>query len=51
MQKVLHKVNNCQTQLKSWNKFVFGNIRLALVRKRKLLAKAEAKAIAQQGSS
>lgn len=43
------KVNNCQTQLKSWNKNVFGNIRLALARKRKLLAKAETKAVSGQG--
>ena len=41
MLKVLHKVNNCQSHLKSWNKNVFGNIKGTLVQKRKLLAKAE----------
>lgn len=46
MRKVLQKVSNCQTQLKSWNKNVFGNTRLSLARKRKLLAKAESEAIA-----
>lgn len=49
MMTVLQKVNNCQTQLKSWNKSVFGNIRLALARNRKLLAKAETKAISGWG--
>ena len=48
MLKVLHKVNNCQSQLKSWNKNVFGNIRGTLVQKRKLLAKAEIGAVAGQ---
>lgn len=51
MRKVLQKVSNCQTQLKSWNKNVFGNIRLSLARKRKLLAKAESDAITRQGTS
>lgn len=45
MLKVMHKVNNCQSHLKSWNKNVFNSIRDTLVRKRKLLAKAELVAI------
>ena len=49
MMNVMHKVNNCQSYLKSWNKNVFGNIRGALVRKKKLLAKAENMAISGQG--
>lgn len=49
MMNVLQKVNNCQSHLKSWNKNVFGNIRLALVCKRKLLAKAEIVAVLGQG--
>ena len=49
MGKVLDKVSNCQTQLVSWNKHVFGNVRLALTRNRKLLAKAEAKALSGCG--
>ena len=47
----MQKVSNCQTQLKSWNKNVFGNIRLSIARKRKLLAKAESEAITGQGIS
>jgi len=47
----LQKVSNCQTQLKSWNKNVFGNIRLSIARKRKLLAKVESEAIIGQGIS
>ena len=45
MLKVLCKVNNCQAQLKSWNKYVFGNVRGSLIQKRKLLAKAELVAV------
>ena len=50
MGKVLEKVSNCQTQLVSWNKHVFGNVRLALTRNRKLLAKAEAEALSGCGN-
>nr|POE85802.1 hypothetical protein CFP56_07141 [Quercus suber] len=49
MLNVMHKVNNCQSYLKSWNKNVFGNIRDTLARKRKLLAKAEIVAVSGQG--
>ena len=51
MSQVLQKVSNCQTQLLSWNKNVFGNIKGTLIRKRKMLAKAELKAISGQGIS
>lgn len=50
MGMVLENVSNCQTQLVSWNKHVFGNIRLALTRNRKVLAKAEVEAIARRGN-
>ena len=49
IRQVLQKVSNCQTHLKSWNKNVFGNIKVSLTRKRKLLAKVESKAILGQG--
>ena len=49
MLKVLCKVNNCQAQLKSWNKYVFDNVRGSLIQKRKLLAKAELVAVSGQG--
>ena len=49
MMNMLQKVNNFQIHLKSWNKNVFGNIRIALARKRKLLAKAKTEAISGQG--
>ena len=49
MMNMLQKVNNFQTHLKSWNKNVSGNIRIALARKRKLLAKAKTEAISGQG--
>nr|POF21903.1 putative ribonuclease h protein [Quercus suber] len=48
---VLQKVSNCQSQLKLWNKNEFGNVKGALARKRKLLAKAESNAISGQGIS
>ena len=49
IRQVLQKVSNCQTHLKLWNKNVFGNIKVSLTRKRKLLAKVESKAISGQG--
>ena len=51
MRQVLQNISNFQTQLKSWNKNVFGHIKGSLTRKRKLLAKAESKAISGQGIS
>lgn len=41
MGNVLFKVSNYQTQLSSWNKKVFGNVRMLLTKKRKELEKAE----------
>ena len=49
MGNVLLKVSNCQTQLISWNRKVFGNIRRKLDQKRKLLEKAEARSMAGGG--
>lgn len=41
MGTVLLKVSDCQTQLTSWNKKVFGNGPMLLTKKRKELEKAE----------
>ena len=42
MENVLLKVSNCQSFLCTWNKKVFGNVRILLAQKRKQLVKAEA---------
>lgn len=39
--KVIRKVIDCQTQLKLWDKKKFGNVRMALARKKKQLVQAE----------
>ncbi|KAK7837690.1 hypothetical protein CFP56_020890 [Quercus suber] len=44
--KVLRKVEECQTQLKLWDKNVFGNVRRELARNRKLLITAEGDSMA-----
>ena len=41
MGKVLGKVADCQVQFKMWNKYTFGNIRVELAKKKKLLLKVE----------
>ena len=37
MLKVMHKVNNCQSHLKSWNKNVFRSIKGSLVQKKEII--------------
>ena len=49
MGKVLAKVADCQTQLKLWNKYTFGNIRIELARKRKQLLKVEGESMGGRG--
>ena len=44
--KIMSKVEECQTQLKLWDKNVFGNVRKALARNRKLLVIAEGDSMA-----
>ena len=51
MGKVLAKVADCQTQLKLWDKYTFGNIRFELAKKRKQLLKAEGVSMGGRGHS
>ena len=46
MEVVVNKIVNCSTQLKTWSRLSFGNIRRLLQQKKKLLAQAEALSMA-----
>ena len=46
MEVVVNKIENCSTQLKTWSRLSFGNIRRLLQQKKKLLAQAEALSMA-----
>ena len=47
MEVVVNKIENCSTQLKTWCRLSFGNIRHLLQQKKKLLAQAEALSMAR----
>ena len=49
MGKVLAKVDDCQIQLKLWDKSTFGNICIELAQKRKQLLKAEGESMGGRG--
>ena len=49
MGKVLANVADCQTQLKLWDKYTFGNIHIELAHKRKQLLKAEGELMGGRG--
>ena len=48
MTTLVHKINNCQTKLKTWSRLSFGHIRRLLSQKRKLLIQAKALSMAGQ---
>lgn len=47
MEVVANKIENCSTQLKTWSRLSFGNIKRLLQQKKKLLVQAEALSMAR----